>query len=150
MKNAEQQTFPMPDSENNDGDLVRGQKGLTKREYFAVTLLQGILSRPLKQDSGLGGGCRYDGNGFVDEALKNADDLLKQLGFSTLTHPADHYGLSLILGGAEANLWDLTCAYADMGKFLFQSNRTDQKETVSVQDYTILFPSMLSNNLQSM
>lgn len=37
---------------------------------------------------------------------------LKQLGMSTLHRPADDYGLSLILGGAEGNLWDITNIYA--------------------------------------
>lgn len=44
--------------------------------------------------------------------------LLRQAGLSTLRHPASHYGLSLILGGAEATLWDVTAAYADMGRTL--------------------------------
>ncbi|MFO8053615.1 MAG: penicillin-binding protein 1C [Bacteroidales bacterium] len=43
---------------------------------------------------------------------------LKQLGFSTLRHPPGHYGLSLILGGAEATLWDLTNAYALLSQTL--------------------------------
>jgi penicillin-binding protein 1C len=41
-------------------------------------------------------------------------DVLKQLGFSTLTEPPDHYGLALILGGAEVTLWDVTQAYAGL------------------------------------
>ncbi len=44
--------------------------------------------------------------------------LLKELGMSTLTQPADHYGLSLILGGAEGTLWDITGMYASMGRTL--------------------------------
>lgn len=36
---------------------------------------------------------------------------LKQLGFSTLVEEPGHYGLSLILGGAEVTLWDLSNAY---------------------------------------
>lgn len=46
--------------------------------------------------------------------------LLQQIGLSTLTRPASHYGLSLILGGAEATLWDVTAAYANMGRGLLQ------------------------------
>ena len=41
-------------------------------------------------------------------------DLLQKLGFSTLTQPPDHYGLALILGGAEATLWDVAGAYANL------------------------------------
>jgi penicillin-binding protein 1C len=40
--------------------------------------------------------------------------LLQQLGFSTLTRAPDHYGLALILGGAEATLWDVAGAYANL------------------------------------
>lgn len=43
---------------------------------------------------------------------------LKRLGLSTLNKPPDHYGLSLILGGAEANLLDITNTYACMGRTL--------------------------------
>lgn len=43
---------------------------------------------------------------------------LKQIGLTTLQKPAGHYGLSLILGGAESTLWDVTAAYSDMGRIL--------------------------------
>jgi penicillin-binding protein 1C len=41
-------------------------------------------------------------------------ELLQRSGFSTLTKPPDHYGLALILGGAEATLWDVMGAYANL------------------------------------
>jgi penicillin-binding protein 1C len=41
-------------------------------------------------------------------------DLLKALGFTTLRESPDHYGLALVLGGAEATLWDVTRAYANL------------------------------------
>ena len=44
--------------------------------------------------------------------------LLQQMGFKTINRAASHYGLSLILGGAEATLWDVTNAYAQMGRSL--------------------------------
>lgn len=43
---------------------------------------------------------------------------LRQLGLSTLSRPPEHYGLSLILGGAEARLLDVTNAYACMARTL--------------------------------
>jgi len=43
---------------------------------------------------------------------------LKKLGISTLKKPPAHYGLSLILGGAEANLLDITNIYACMARRL--------------------------------
>ncbi len=39
---------------------------------------------------------------------------LKQCGFTTLTYPPGHYGLSLILGGAEVNLWDICMVYRNL------------------------------------
>jgi len=44
--------------------------------------------------------------------------LLKSAGISTLQQAPSHYGLSLILGGAEATLWDVTRAYASMARAL--------------------------------
>ncbi len=43
-------------------------------------------------------------------------DQLKQLGFSHLFRAPDDYGLSLILGGAEVSLVDLTAAYAYLSR----------------------------------
>ncbi|MBL7870793.1 MAG: penicillin-binding protein 1C [Cyclobacteriaceae bacterium] len=45
-------------------------------------------------------------------------ELLKGVGISTLTQAPDHYGLSLILGGAEGTLWDITGVYASMARTL--------------------------------
>ncbi len=42
--------------------------------------------------------------------------LLKRLGLSGIVFDADHYGLSLIVGGAEASLFDLVNAYGKMGR----------------------------------
>lgn len=65
-------------------------------------------------------------------------DLLKKMGLSTLNKPASHYGLSLIVGGAEGTLWDVTGAYASMARaVLGQPNKevicvkeTDQQKTL--------------------
>ena len=43
---------------------------------------------------------------------------LKKLGMSTLNYTPDHYGLSLILGGAEGKLWDMAAMYASMARIL--------------------------------
>ncbi len=45
-------------------------------------------------------------------------DDLKELGLKSLNHPADHYGLSLILGGAETSLWDMCNLYGGMASVL--------------------------------
>jgi penicillin-binding protein 1C len=44
--------------------------------------------------------------------------LLQRMGMSTLHSSSSHYGLTLILGGAEGTLWDITSMYASMGRTL--------------------------------
>ena len=44
--------------------------------------------------------------------------LLKRVGITTLTQPPGHYGLSLVLGGAEGTLWDIAGGYASMARTL--------------------------------
>lgn len=44
--------------------------------------------------------------------------LLKRLNISGITFDSDHYGLSMIIGGAEASLFDLVNVYAGMGRKL--------------------------------
>ncbi len=41
-------------------------------------------------------------------------NFLQKTGMRTLSRPADNYGLTLILGGAEANLWDMASIYANL------------------------------------
>jgi penicillin-binding protein 1C len=45
-------------------------------------------------------------------------NLLHKTGFTTFNNSADYYGLSLILGGGETSLWDLTGAYASLSRVL--------------------------------
>lgn len=45
-------------------------------------------------------------------------NLLRDMGMRTLNRPADHYGLALILGGAEGTLWDVAGMYASMARTL--------------------------------
>lgn len=78
---------------------------------------------------------KYDGLVGVDEALSRSLNVpmvrlltkfgvekfhysLQKLRFSTIKEAPQHYGLSLILGGAEANLWDLVSAYGMMARGL--------------------------------
>ena len=50
-------------------------------------------------------------------------DLLKKTGFTTFNKSADYYGLSLILGGGETSLWELTGAYASLSRVLNRYNQ---------------------------
>jgi len=49
-------------------------------------------------------------------------ELLKNTGFTTFGKQADHYGLSLILGGGETSLWELTGVYASLSRILGRYN----------------------------
>lgn len=71
-------------------------------------------------------------------------NFLQQIGLKTINRHSSHYGLSLILGGAEATLWDVTNAYTQMGRsllqlpqtsceLLFQTEETSQKSTDTFQ-----------------
>lgn len=43
---------------------------------------------------------------------------LQDIGFSSIHRSEDFYGLSLILGGAEASLWEATSAYANAARII--------------------------------
>jgi penicillin-binding protein 1C len=47
---------------------------------------------------------------------------LKQLGMTTLNNSSEHYGLTLVLGGAETTLWDLGGIYSSMARNLWHYN----------------------------
>lgn len=54
-------------------------------------------------------------------------DRMRSLGMSTLERPASHYGLSVILGGAETRLWELCGFYASMGRTLLHFVENDSR-----------------------
>ncbi|MBS1495929.1 MAG: penicillin-binding protein 1C [Bacteroidetes bacterium] len=45
-------------------------------------------------------------------------ETLQQCGITTLNRTADTYGLSLILGGCEVNMWDMAGMYSSMARML--------------------------------
>lgn len=49
--------------------------------------------------------------------------LLKKAGIHSLNKPADFYGLSMILGGCEVSMWELSGAYASMARTLNHYSR---------------------------
>lgn len=57
-------------------------------------------------------------NMLKDYSVPKFYDFLKRNKIADLPNPAAHYGLSLILGGAEAKLADVTTAYANMARTL--------------------------------
>ncbi|HEX9187047.1 MAG TPA: transglycosylase domain-containing protein, partial [Vicinamibacteria bacterium] len=48
--------------------------------------------------------------------------VLRRLGVTTLDRPGGHYGLALILGGAEGTLWDVTGVYAGLARSALATN----------------------------
>jgi penicillin-binding protein 1C len=61
--------------------------------------------------------------------------LLKRTGMTSLHQHPDHYGLSLILGGAEGKLWDITGMYASMARVLNRYFTRSQSLRYSDEDY---------------
>lgn len=53
-----------------------------------------------------------------DYGLERFHYTLKKVGMTTLKRPAEHYGLSIILGGSEGKLWDMAGIYASMARTL--------------------------------
>ena len=47
---------------------------------------------------------------------------MRETGFTSFAKPAEHYGLSLILGGGETSLWELTGVYASLSRVLRRFN----------------------------
>lgn len=88
---------------------------------------------------------QYDGAVHADEALARSlnvpavvslrrfgvakfHDLLRKGGMSTLNKPADYYGLSLILGGAEGTLWDVAMLYSGLVRSLKDTESSSFQE----------------------
>lgn len=69
---------------------------------------------------------KYDCNRFCQ--------LLKDCGMNTLYYEPSHYGLSVILGGAEGTLWNLTSIYASLARVL----QPDECPYMPVQPLSLL------------
>ncbi len=54
-------------------------------------------------------------------------DVLKRCGFSTLTQPADFYGMSLILGGCEITPFELAGVYSSMARMYLHQKKNKSK-----------------------
>ena len=70
--------------------------------------------------------------------------LLKSAGMTTLTRPSEEYGLSLILGGAEGRLDEMTQIYASMARSLRSTN-----SALSSNNHTVIDNRLLSINQSS-
>lgn len=61
--------------------------------------------------------------------------LLRNMGMNTLNRGPDHYGLSLILGGAEGSLWDIAGMYASMARTLNNYSKRPGKNRYDKDDF---------------
>lgn len=72
MKNGDEPAFPtLEQVHTNAWNTVRG---LTKREYFAVMAMQGLLANPYLHND-----ADFDLNNAADVSVRSADALIKQL-----------------------------------------------------------------------
>ena len=69
-------------------------------------------------------------------------DKLKQLKIKSLSKNARHYGLSLILGGSEATMWELGRVYMGMAKSLNNYHEYNYKYDVNDYDNPTLISSI--------
>jgi penicillin-binding protein 1C len=72
---------------------------------------------------------------------------LQRMGFTTFDKPASHYGLSLILGGGEASLWELAGAYASMARVL--NNSIDGTTAADDWHMPVIQSAVLSRQFES-
>ena len=129
----------------NQVDIIQSPRstGSILKPFLYCAMLQegALLPRELLPDIPINVGgfspknfsLQYDGAVHADEALARSlnvpsvvslrrygvpkfYDFLKKAGLTTLSRPAEYYGLSLILGGAEGTLWDVAQAYGDMAR----------------------------------
>ena len=62
-----------------------------------------------------------------EHGVNNFYELLQKFQLKDINKHPDHYGLSLILGGAESNLWDLCRTYANLSSTLNYYNASKGK-----------------------
>jgi len=70
-----------------------------------------------------------------DYGVQRFHQKLNNIGMTTVNRPSSDYGLSLILGGAEASLWDLCTIYGNMGKTLNDYKAGRKNEFLNFQLY---------------
>ena len=72
---------------------------------------------------------------LIDYGYERFHQKLRQLGFRSFTQPARHYGLSIILGGAETSLWEVSSAYAGLARTLHNHTDRPYRRGYSDQDH---------------
>lgn len=72
--------------------------------------------------------------------------LLKKLGVNSLQYSPSHYGLSLILGGAEVTLWDIAGIYSAMARTLNHFHENKEKHYRLNEFHPLNFESVLKDS----
>ncbi|XOV93757.1 MAG: penicillin-binding protein 1C [Bacteroidota bacterium] len=73
---------------------------------------------------------------LIDYGFEKFHQKLKEIGFKSLDKPANHYGLSIILGGGETSLWELGNAYSGMYRALTHFTNRPYNSGYSSNDYS--------------
>lgn len=132
-------TFDRYNNYSNQVDIIQSKRSsgsILKPFLYAAMMQEGqILPKMLLSDTPMDITENYDKNysGAVpaDEALAKSLNIpavhmlekysvakfhhrLKEFGFTTFTETPKHYGLSLVVGGGEVSLWELTAAYRNL------------------------------------
>ena len=148
-------------------DIIQSQRStgsILKPFLYCAMLQEGVmLPKELLPDVpiNIGGfspknfSLQYDGAAHADEVLARSlnvpsvvslrrygvpkfHQFLKQIGLSSLKKSAEHYGLSLILGGAEASVWEVANAYGTMARTVNSYNETETYP--ETEDFTFIAP----------
>ncbi len=103
-----------------------------------------------------------------DYGIETFLNYLKKLNLTHISKNADYYGLSLILGGAEASLWDLVSAYSSManiannypnnnGKYqrsdwnkISFNNRINDEEVILSDNYEVFSASAIYSTFKAL
>ena len=144
----------LKNGEGNQVDIIRSSRSsgsLLKPLLYYISLSEGlILPHTLLPDvpvningfSPQNFNLQYDGAVPASEAICRSLNIpsvlllrlysvpkfynfLKEIGITTLNRDAGDYGLSLILGGAEVNLWDIVSVYSNMARALLDLPKTE-------------------------
>jgi penicillin-binding protein 1C len=75
-----------------------------------------------------------------DYGLEKFHSRLKYLGFKSINKGPDHYGLTLVLGGAECSLWELCNAYYQLAKKANNEEIINLKTISSQEQNSIKYP----------
>lgn len=72
---------------------------------------------------------------LIDYGYERFHQKLKDIGMQSLNKPAGHYGLSIILGGAETSLWEVTAMYAGMVRAYSNLSERPYRKGYTKADY---------------